>query len=121
MLATTVRLLYYPIVALLLLALLIRAPEARSKRMAVLAWAALLLAIRVSAWLVERLRGPAALLIVPVAAVVVIAWSARAALFPFRLRCRRCGERLPVKRILSDGGDLCERCAASRLGGDAAP
>ena len=46
MIESTVRLLYYPIVATLLLALFIRRPGSERKRMAVLGWAGLLLALR---------------------------------------------------------------------------
>jgi hypothetical protein len=106
--------LYYPIVATLLLALLIRRPGSERKRMAVLGWAGLLLALRASAWLFERLRIPATLLVVPVAAAAVIAFSMRGFLVPFRLRCAGCGERLALARVLTDGANLCARCADAR-------
>jgi hypothetical protein len=79
--------------------------------MALLGWAGLLLAIRASAWLVAQLRIPAAVLIVPLAALATAAWSMRGFLLPFRLRCARCGERLAAARVLADGASLCARCA----------
>ena len=111
---STVSLLYYPIVATLLLALFIRRPGSERKRMAVLGWTGLLLALRASAWLFARLRIPAALLVVPLAAAAVIAWSMRGFLVPFRLRCAGCGERLSPARVLTDGANLCARCADAR-------
>jgi hypothetical protein len=115
----TVNLLYYPIVAVLLLALFVRRPGSEIKRLAILGWAGLLLAVRGSFWLVSTLRIAPALALVPVAAVAGIAWSARALLFPFRLRCAACGARLRASRVLSDGANLCERCSAQRQSDDA--
>ncbi len=105
--------LYYPIVAVLLLALLARGRAGERKRVALLGWSGLLLLLRVSAWLFGRLRIPAALFAVPVGAAIAIAWAARAALLPFRLRCVRCGERLSAARVLCNDANLCARCAAA--------
>lgn len=110
------RLLYYPIVAVLLLALFARVPAGERKRIALLAWAGLLLAVRAIAWLFGRLRVADALFALPVVAAIACAWAARAFLLPFRLRCARCGERLSPARVLGDDANLCERCAADRAG-----
>lgn len=106
--------LYYPIVAMLLLALAARGRAGERKRMALLAWSGLLLVVRVSALLFGRLHIPSPLFAVPVAAVIAAAWAARRFLLPFRLRCARCGQRLPAARVLADDANLCARCAPDR-------
>ncbi len=116
MIDLAVSLLYYPLVATLLLALLIRGRGTERKRLAVLGWAGLLLVLRTSAWLVGRLHIADALLIVPVAALAACAWWARGFLVPFRLRCSGCGERLAASRVLSSDANLCPRCADEREG-----
>ncbi len=104
--------LYYPIVFVLIVALLMRKRAADRKRMAVVAWAAILVVLRASAWLFGRLRIPDAFFVVPVASAAVFVWALRRRFLPLRLRCVSCGERLPFARMLASDDDLCERCSA---------
>ena len=106
--------LYYPIVAVLIVALLLRRRASDRKRLAVVAWAGVLVALRVCAWLFGRLRIPDVLFVVPVITAAAFVWALRRQFLPLRLRCARCSARLDLGRILSSDDNLCERCDAAR-------
>ncbi len=104
--------LYYPIVAVLIVALLLRRRASDRKRFAVVAWAGVLVALRASAWLFGRLSIPDVFFVVPVAAAAVFVWALRPRFLPLRLRCVSCRQRLRFARMLASDDDLCERCSA---------
>ncbi len=106
--------LYYPIVAVLVVALLLRKRATDRKRIAVVAWAAVLVALRACAWLFGRLRIPDVLFLVPVASAAAFVWALHRRFLPLRLRCAACSTRLPLGRMLASDDDLCEPCAAAR-------
>ncbi len=106
--------LYYPIVAVLAVALLLRKRATDRKRIAVVAWAGVLVALRACAWLFGRLRIPDVLFFVPVVAAAAFVWALRRHFLPVRLRCAACGARLGLGRMLASDDEVCERCAAAR-------
>ena len=107
--------LYYPIVGVLAVALLLRKRATDRKRMAVVAWAGVLVGLRACAWLFGRLRIPDALFFVPVVSSAAFVWALRRHFLPLRLRCAGCSARLPLGRMLASDDDVCERCAAARV------
>jgi len=108
------RALYYPIVVLLLGALVLRRRASERKRFALIAWGGLMVALRVCAWLFLRLGIAEALFVAPLAAAVVFVWALRGLFVPFRLRCSHCRERLPAAQVLTSDEAQCARCAAAR-------
>jgi hypothetical protein len=106
--------LYYPIVAVLAVALLLRKRATDRKRMAIVAWAGVLVALRACAWLFGRLRIPDALFFVPVVSAAAFVWALHRHFLPLRLRCAACSARLGIGRMLASDDGLCERCAAAR-------
>jgi hypothetical protein len=104
--------LYYPIVALLLAAVLLRRHATEHKRIALIAWGALLVAVRACAWLFDRYGVAEVFFIVPAAAAGVFVWSLRAVFFPLSLRCPRCRRRLPWARVLGSDDPVCVECSA---------
>jgi hypothetical protein len=106
--------LYYPIVAVLVIALLMRRRATDRKRIAVVAWAGVLVALRACAWLFGRLGIPDAFFLVPVATSAMFVWALRGRFLPLRLHCAACSARLPLARALARDDDLCARCADER-------
>lgn len=106
------RWLLVPVVALWAVHMLQRrhAAVAGRKRYATLFLTALLIGVWIAAWFFVRYR-VRDIFLVPVAglAAALVAWK-RAVFLPFRLRCARCGSRLPVTRILNDESNLCQTC-----------
>ncbi len=103
---------FYLLLAVLLLNLLQRRYQRQSqrKRLATFYLAILILALMVAAIIVVNFRLPD-LLLAPVAALLLlIAYLNRKHVFPFRLNCRKCGQRLSGKRILFFDANTCERC-----------
>jgi hypothetical protein len=112
--------LYYPIVAFLLAAVLLRRHATERKRVALIGWGGLFVALRACAWLFGRFSIPDALFAVPVALAAVFVWLLRAVFVPLSLRCARCRRRLPLERLLGSDDALCTDCATAvdARGGD---
>jgi hypothetical protein len=105
--------LYYPIVAFLLAAVLLRRHATERKRVALISWGALFVAVRACAWLFSRYGVAEVFFVVPVAVAGVFVWSLRAVFFPLSLRCLRCRRRLPWARVLGSDDSLCAECSAA--------
>ena len=84
--------------------------HAQKKRIATLYIAILVLALMVGTALIEYLDLPDILFLPLLAALVLIGYRFRKQVFPFRLNCRLCGERLSGKRILFFDSNTCEKC-----------
>ncbi len=83
------------------------------KRLATLYLSLLVLGIFGAAQLILLYDWPSALLLLAVAAVVAVAVTNRAYVFPFRLNCRACDARLSVKRIVFYDSNRCASCDTS--------
>jgi hypothetical protein len=81
------------------------------KRMATLGITGLLIAMWVAAYAFERYGVADAWLALPAAALAVIAVLGRRFLFPWRLRCTKCGKPLGFTRAFSLDANLCGDCA----------
>ncbi len=90
------------------------------KRNATLYLTLVLLVVWALVYLVARFSGED-LYLVPIAffAVVLLAWQRRA-IFPYRLRCARCGVPLSIARILFYDSNECETCDPARREGEIA-
>ncbi len=70
------------------------------------------------AWAFRRFGVPDAFLALVAAAFVGFLYAQRRRLFPYRLRCERCGNALPFQRILYYDSGLCEGCESTSKEGD---
>lgn len=107
--------LLYLLLAVLLLNMIQRRHQAQTlrKRFATLYIAVLLLSLMAGAIVIVYFRLPDLLLLPLLAGLVLIGYFYRAHVFPFRLRCRLCGARLPWRRILFFDENTCDRCAGA--------
>jgi uncharacterized membrane protein len=83
---------------------------AQKKRFATLYIAILILALMVGTVLIVYLDLPDIIFLPLLAVLVLIGYRFRKKVFPFRLNCRSCGERLSGKRILFYDSNTCEKC-----------
>ena len=83
---------------------------AQKKRFATLYIAILILALMVGTVLIVSFDLPDVLFLPLLAVLVLIGYRFRKKVFPFRLNCRNCGDRLSGKRILFYDSNTCEKC-----------
>jgi len=83
---------------------------AQNKRFATLYIAILILALMVGTVLIVSFDLPDVLFLPLLAVLVLIGYRFRKKVFPFRLNCRNCGDRLSGKRILFYDSNTCEKC-----------
>jgi hypothetical protein len=104
--------LFYLLLAVLALNLFQRRYQklAEKKRFATLYLSMLVLAWMILVIVVAQLRWPDWLIIPFTLALAGVGVAFRRRVFPFRLRCARCGGSLEGKRILFYDSNLCERC-----------
>ena len=62
------------------------------------------------AWAFQRYGVPDGYLALVACALAVFLYVQRRRLFPYRLRCERCGASLPIQRILYIDQGLCDSC-----------
>jgi hypothetical protein len=86
---------------------------AQMKRLATLYIAILILALMVGTVLIVYLDLPDIIFLPLLAVLILIGYRFRKKVFPFRLNCRKCGERLAGKRILFYDSNTCEKCEPS--------
>ena len=84
-----------------------------AKRFATFQIGGLLAALWAATLVLEHFGLPDLLLVPVVALLAVIAVARRRSIFPHRLRCAACGERLPLARILYHDERRCASCADS--------
>lgn len=84
--------------------------HSRQKRFATLYISILILALMIGTALIVYLDLPDVLFLPLLAVLILIGYRFRKQVFPFRLNCRRCGERLSGKRILFYDSNTCEKC-----------
>jgi len=87
--------------------------HAQKKRFATLYIAILILVLMVGTVLIVYLDLPDILFLVLLAVLVLVGYRYRKQVFPFRLNCRLCGEKLSGKRILFFDSNTCEKCEQS--------
>jgi hypothetical protein len=80
------------------------------KRLATLLQTTLVLVLWVVAYVFVRYRVDDRWLAAAALAIVGLAVWQRRRLFPYRLRCARCGRPLALQRILFRGSNECETC-----------
>ena len=102
----------YLLLAVLVLNMLQRRYQkhAQKKRFATLYIAILILVLMVGTVLIVYLELPDILFLPLVAVLVLVGYRFRKQVFPFRLNCRLCGEKLSGKRILFFDSNTCEKC-----------
>jgi uncharacterized membrane protein len=102
----------YLLLAVLVLNMLQRRYQkhAQKKRFATLYIAILILVLMVGTVLIVYLELPDILFLPLVAVLVLVGYRFREQVFPFRLNCRLCGEKLSGKRILFFDSNTCEKC-----------
>lgn len=102
----------YLLLAVLLLNMFQRRYQkhAQQKRFATLYVAVLILALMIGTVLIVYLDLPDVLFLPLLAGLVLVGYRFRKQVFPFRLNCRLCGERLSGKRILFYDSNTCEKC-----------
>jgi uncharacterized membrane protein len=88
--------------------------HAQKKRFATLYIAILILVLMVGTVLIVYLNLPDILFLPLLAVLVVVGYRFKKQVFPFRLNCRLCGERLTGKRILFYDSNTCEKCEQSQ-------
>lgn len=117
------RYLYYLLMAILVLNLVQRKHMAtgRNKRLATLYMAVAVLAFMAASLGIARLSRSDLLLVPAAAALGVLVFLNRGRLFPFRLRCRRCGARLDMDRILYHDSNRCADCDRETPAADNTP
>lgn len=88
------------------------------KRIATLSLTLVVILAWVAAWAFAKYGVDDVWLIaVAVAAVVVVIWQRRL-VFPYRLRCVKCGRPLGLQRVLSWDSNTCEACEPPRTEGE---
>ena len=102
----------YLLLAVLVLNMLQRRYQqhAPKKRLATLYIAMLILAFMIGTVLIVYFDLPNILVVPLLAALLLVGYRFRSRIFPFRLNCRRCGQRLSGKRILFFDSNTCEQC-----------
>ena len=102
----------YLLLAVLVLNMLQRRYQkhAQKKRFATLYIAILILVLMVGTVLIVYLNLPDILFLPLLAALILVGYRFRKQVFPFRLNCLLCGERLSGKRILFFDSNTCEKC-----------
>ncbi len=70
------------------------------------------------AWAFQRFGVPDVYLLLVAAGLIVFFYSQRRRLFPYRLRCERCGNALSIRRILYDDRGLCDACEPASKEGE---
>ncbi|UCF98706.1 MAG: hypothetical protein JSV89_04005 [Spirochaetaceae bacterium] len=105
----------YLLIAVLVLNMFQRRYQQHSqkKRFATLYIGILILALMVGTVLIVYFQLPDILFIPLVAVLVLVGYRYRRQVFPFRLNCRLCGQRLSGKRIVFFDANTCEKCAAA--------
>ncbi len=95
-----------------------RLDRAGQKRNGTLYLTLVLLAVWALTWVLSRFSLQD-LYLIPIAflTLVLLVWQRRA-IFPYRLRCVRCGHSLSVSRILFNDSNTCETCEPSRKQGE---
>ena len=83
---------------------------AQKKRLATLYIGMLILGFMVGTVLIVYFELPDILVIPLAAALAGIGYRYRSKVFPFRLKCSRCGRSLSGKRILFFDSNTCEKC-----------
>jgi hypothetical protein len=83
---------------------------AQMKRLATLYIAILILALMVGTVLIVYLHLPNIVFLPLLAVLILTGYRFRKKVFPFRLNCKSCGERLSGKRILFYDSNTCEKC-----------
>lgn len=104
--------LYYLLIGILVINLLQRRYQRYShkKRIATVYIAGLVLYLIVFSIIVIRFKLSDILLIPNVLCMAILIYFAREKIFPFQLRCRKCGKNLPFKRIIFFDSNSCENC-----------
>jgi len=87
--------------------------QAQRKRFATLYLAVLALVLMAGTIVIVYFSLPDFLMLPLLAALLVVGYLNRAHVFPFRLRCGKCGGPLSFNRILLFDDNTCERCAPS--------
>jgi uncharacterized membrane protein len=102
----------YLLLAVLVLNMLQRRYQkhAQNKRLATLYIAILILVLMVGTVLIVYLDLPDIIFLPLLAALILVGYRFRKQVFPFRLNCRICGQRLSGKRILFYDSNTCEKC-----------
>jgi multisubunit Na+/H+ antiporter MnhG subunit len=108
--------LFYVLLAVLALNLFQRRYQklAEKKRFATLYLAMLVLCWMILVIVLVQFSWPDWLLVPFTLAPVAVGVIFRRQVFPFRLRCARCGQSLEPKRILFHDSNACERCDPSQ-------
>lgn len=84
--------------------------HSQKKRFATLYIGILILALMVGSVLILYLNLPDIILIALLAVLIAVGYRFRKQVFPFRLNCVRCGQRLTGKRIIFFDSNTCEHC-----------
>jgi uncharacterized membrane protein len=84
--------------------------HAQNKRLATLYIAILILVLMVGTTLIVYLDLPDIIFVLLLAALILVGYRFRKQIFPFRLNCRVCAQRLSGKRILFYDSNTCEKC-----------
>jgi len=92
--------------------------HAQKKRMATLYLGILILVFMVGTILIVNFNLPDLLIFPLAAAVLLLGYVKREHILPFRLNCRRCGQRMSSKRILFFDANTCDNCAESTHGAE---
>lgn len=95
--------------------------HAQKKRMATLYLGILILVFMVGTILIVSFNLPDLLIFPLAAAVILLGYVKREHVLPFRLNCRRCGQRMSSKRILFFDANTCDACAGSAKGAGSEP
>jgi hypothetical protein len=70
------------------------------------------------AWAFQRFGVSDAYLLLVAAGLAAFLYGQRRRLFPYRLRCERCGNTLSIRRILYYDEGLCENCEPAEKEGE---
>lgn len=84
--------------------------HAQNKRLATLYIAILILVLMVGTTLIVHFDLPDIIFVLLLAALILVGYRFRRQVFPFRLNCRVCAQRLSGKRILFHDSNTCEKC-----------
>jgi uncharacterized membrane protein len=102
----------YLLLAVLVLNMLQRRYQqyVQKKRFATLYIGILILVLMVGTILIVYFNLPDILFIPLLALLILVGYRYRKQVFPFRLNCQSCGQRLSGKRILFFDSNTCEKC-----------
>ena len=84
--------------------------QTQKKRFATLYIGTLILALMVGSVLIRTFNLPDILIVALLVILVGVGYRYRKQVFPFRLTCVRCGQRLSGKRIIYFDSNTCEHC-----------